>query len=91
MKKHRHVKGNFYGISKVKFLYHGQWADPEIIYKNHSFNYYDLEGALWDYFLEEKGITQNQDKYKDDFKQWVFDNQQEAHNLLDDWIFCGCV
>ena len=26
-------KPNYYGIPEVKFIYHGEWSDPELYYK----------------------------------------------------------
>lgn len=37
---------NYLDIKGVKFIYHGDWADPEIMYKGHLFNYYDVEDPL---------------------------------------------
>lgn len=91
--KHRVVEGNFYGISKVKFEYHGEWSDPEVIYKRYSFNYWDVENALWCDFLEEKGIPDYKGsgrEFDNEFEKWVFDNQERVHAMLDDWIYGGC-
>ena len=38
----------YFGIVPVRFVWHGQWADPELIYKRHSFNYWDIT----DYMIE---------------------------------------
>ena len=38
---------NWYGIEGITFLYHGEWADPEIEYKGHIFNSQDIEDAFY--------------------------------------------
>lgn len=89
--KHRHVKENFYGISKVKYVWHGSWSDPEVIYKRYSFNYWDLENTLWDEFREEKQLGEyDGNEYDKEFAQWIFDNQENVHGILDDWIYGKC-
>lgn len=91
--KHRVVKGNFYGISKVKFVSHGEWSDPEVIYKRYSFNYWEVENTLWGYFLDEKGIKDYKgdgEEFDEEFAKWIFDNQEEVHYLLEEWINVGC-
>ena len=91
--KHRVVKGNFYGISKVKYIGHGDWADPEVIYKRYSFNYWDVEDALWNAFLDEKEISDykgNGREFDEEYENWVFNNQEVVHSMVDDWIYFGC-
>ena len=39
---------NWYGIEGITFLYHGEWADPEIEYKGHIFNSWDIENAFYE-------------------------------------------
>ena len=91
--KHRRVKGNYYGISKVKYVGHGEWSDPEVIYRRYSFNYWDVEEMLWSYFLDDKGIRdykENGEEFDDEFAQWIFNNQEDVHFMLDEWIDGGC-
>lgn len=40
----------FYSLKRIKFIYHGDWSDPEAIYKGKSYNYYDFEDVLFSYF-----------------------------------------
>ena len=44
---------NYRGLKKIKFIYHGDWADPELIYKKTSLNYYDIDDVLYDNFVED--------------------------------------
>ena len=88
--KHRIVKGNFYGISKVKYVPHGEWADPEVIYRGRSFNYWEVENTLWSWFLDDKCIRDYKgdgEEFNEEFAQWIFDNQADVHMLLDEWIY----
>lgn len=79
----------FYGIYGIRLIWHGNWSDPEIIWHNKSFNYYDLETPLYETYLEEiqEGYTTL------DFEIWVKKNAYLAReilqNLLDNKCFYG--
>lgn len=46
------VNEAFYrGNKRIKFVYNGDYADPDLIYNGYTFNYYDIEEALWEDFL----------------------------------------
>ena len=56
-------KSYFYGIYGIRYIWHGSWADPEIIWHNKSFNYYDLETPLYEIYKEDAPAL--------DFEIWV--------------------
>ena len=41
-------KQYFYGIYAIYFIYHGDWNDPEIIWRGHTFNYYEIEDTFYE-------------------------------------------
>jgi len=43
------------GCEGVEFIWNGTQSDPELEYLGHRLNYWDIENALWDMFLEETG------------------------------------
>lgn len=69
----------FYGVPEVEFIWHGEWADPEVEYKGNTYNYYDLEDSLWVDYKEEKGENANDD----DFEKWVKDHQDLVYSTLE--------
>ena len=75
------------GAEGIEFVSHGVWADPELIYDGKSFNYWDIDNALWDMFCEEiaedAGVSVNDE---DAFNKYVQDN---AVDFLNDCIFGG--
>ena len=75
------------GAEGIEFVSHGVWADPELIYDGKSFNYWDIDNALWDMFCEEiaedAGISVNDE---DAFNEYV---QNNAVDFLNDCIFGG--
>lgn len=71
----------FYGIYGIKFIYHGEWCDPELIWHGKSFNYYDIEAPLWECYREEcteNGITPTDDA----FAAWVKNNAYMVREYL---------
>ena len=82
------MSSNFYrGAEGIEFVSHGAWADPELIYDGKSFNYWDIDNALWDMFCEEvaedAGVSVNDE---DAFNEYV---QNNAVDFLNDCIFGG--
>lgn len=74
----------FYGIEGVYFIYHNEWADPEIEYKGKRYNYYDLEDMLismWQEYVTEI-INYNQS-----FKDFVTSDPNMVYGCLDDLEF----
>lgn len=67
-----------WGIQEIDFIYHGDWCDPEVRYKDELFNYYDLEEALYDSYLGENP--------KKTFNEWIVENKEVAFEILDDFI-----
>ena len=49
---HSNSKTYYRGVPGALFVSHGEWADPEILYKGHEINYYDIEDILWDWYNE---------------------------------------
>lgn len=90
---------NYRGAEGIEFIYRGEWSDPELVYDGKSFNYWDIENALWDMFCEEivddnivdgnmyvtvYDIEEHMDKYEQLFDKYVQDNAAE---YLNDVIF----
>ena len=74
-------KDCFYGIYPIKFIWRGAWNDPELIYKKHTFNYFEIERYLYDIFMEEEnGGT---------FEEWVTNNGTLVKSHLNNLIEMG--
>lgn len=43
------------GVKDVYYIWNGSWSDPELEYNGYTFNYWDIEDALWENFLEDTG------------------------------------
>lgn len=86
---------NYRDAEGIEFVYHGNWSDPELIYDGKSFNYWDIEDALWSMFCEElsedtgksvENIDLHHEDYEEDFDKFV---QNYAVDYLEDCIFGG--
>ena len=58
---------NWYGIEGIKFIYHGDWNDPEIEYKGFRFNVHDVEDDLYSEFNEftHEAVIAEEERLKD--------------------------
>lgn len=74
----------FFGIVPLRFVWHGEWSDPEILYKRQFFNYYDLQDYLYDVWKEENPLLQQQEKTP--FEKWIIQNPDIAKGFLNDII-----
>ena len=69
---------NWYGIEGITFLYHGEWADPEIEYKGHIFNSWDIENAFYDDWKESNSDIP--------FEDYMMQEGESVKEYLDDYI-----
>lgn len=82
----------FYGIYGIRFISHGAWSDPELVWHGKSFNYYDVENSLWELFRED---CKQENKPVDEniFPAWVKKNaylsREILQNLMEYKVFYG--
>lgn len=74
----------YLGIRGVHLIWHGEWADPELMYRNKVANYYDVETTMYGYFKNEFPMVEGEtDKeYSDRFDKYCKDNACEVKNLI---------
>lgn len=84
------MKCYFYGIYGIRLISHGCWSEPELIWHNKSFSYYDVENALWEDYNEECK-ERNKEGNENDFAIWVKKNaplvREYLQNLMDNKRF----
>lgn len=77
------------GCPEIEMEYYNNYADPSLIYKGYRFNYYDIENALWDSFLEVTGHNDSESgnpEVEEEFNEYVCN---EGPAYLDDCIMSG--
>lgn len=82
-------EGKYRGAKNVRFVGHGEWSDPDLVYKGYTFNYWDIENALWDMFLEDTGHTDSESgvpEVEAEFDEYV---RNHVDDYLDDVIYGG--
>lgn len=61
------------GVEGTKFIYHGEWSDPEVLYNDEKLNYNDLENNLWaeyEYECEEMDKKPSEEEYDNLPTKW---------------------
>lgn len=72
---------NWYGINGIKFIWHNEWADPEIEYKGKRCSCYIIEDTMWERYTEEG----NSDV--DKFAEYMRNNADEVYELCELALF----
>lgn len=86
----KNIKEELYrGAKGVKFIWHGTQSDPELEYKGKRFNYWDIEDALWEDFLEETGHKDSDSGNAEVEKEFDKFVQDRAADYLEDVIAGG--
>lgn len=84
------VKNGYRGSEDIEYVWKGPWSDPELVYDGKTFNYWDIEDALWNMFLEENpqwtDDDSNNPECEDEFNRYV---QYNGALYLDDVIAGG--
>ena len=71
--------GNFRTNSKdlwrnvpgTRFIWHGEWSDPEIYYNGELLNYNDVEDSLWNYYKEVICDENGEIPTEEGYEAWV--------------------
>ena len=72
--------GNFYNVPGVEFIYHSNIYYPDVRYKNRLFNYWDLENALYEQYIEEGNPRINSPACDDkQFRDWIADDPDTVY------------
>ena len=73
------------GCENIMMKWYDSQADPDLIYEGYAFNYYDIEGALWDAYLD--GRREDDPTVSEDgFSAYCREN---AEDYLEDVVFGG--
>ena len=69
---------DWYGIEGIGFVWHGEWADPEIEYKGKRFSCFIVEDTMWERFRQECPEA-NEDK----FDEYMWEKANDVIELCD--------
>lgn len=75
-------KQMFIYFDKAEYISNGANTDPQLKYNGKLYNYYAIEDAMFDMYLEDRDLT-HFDEYDDsDFENWCKDNQNSIEDLF---------
>lgn len=83
------LKEGWRGSPDIEMGWNGEWADPDLFYKDYTFNYWDIEDALWDMFKEDMGYSDSDANNPDVEEQFGKYIRQIGPSYLDDVIAGG--
>lgn len=88
---HTNSKTLYRGVPGAIFVSHGEWADPEILYKGKEINYYNIEDALWDFYNEfmKNESEQEKDIFSKDMGVDAVPDNDDVYEKFIEW--CGGV
>ena len=74
-------KDTWRGVKGTKYIWHGEWSDPEIWYNGELYNANDIEDGLWEWYKEY--CQENNEKPTDEgYEEWVKTEDLEGY-LMD--------
>lgn len=68
-------KSTYRGVPGSRFIWHGEWSDPEIEWDGELINYNEFEDNLWYMFRSDTGLDSEQA-----FEEWI--NQEGGTDFL---------
>lgn len=76
---------NWYGLSDVGFIWHGEWSDPEIEYKGKRINAAIIEDTMWERWIRDDDgkLIDGRESDDDGFKKFILDNTDEVYELIE--------
>ena len=91
-RKYSSVSNEFRGNKDIRIGYYDNWSDPDLIYDGYEFNYYDIENAMYDEYVDklkedkEDGLIDSDEPTDEGFNRYIQDNATE---YLEDTIAGG--
>ena len=81
----------WYGIEGIKFIWHNEWADPEIEYKGRKCSCYVVEDTMWERWIHDDNdnLIPEREKDEEGFEKYMLENADEVRELCDLALFGG--
>lgn len=76
---------DWYGISDIGYIWHGEWSDPEIEYKGKRINATIVEDTMWERWIcdDDGRLIEGRESDDDGFKKFMLDNKNEVYELIE--------
>lgn len=74
---------DWYGLTGVGFIWHGEWNDPEIEYKGKRINATIVEDTMWERWIRDDDgrLIDGRESDDDGFKKFMLDNKDEVDGV----------
>ena len=84
---HSNSKTLYRGVPGAIFVSHGEWSDPEILYKGKEINYYNIEDALWNCYngFMKNESEQEKDKFSKDMGVDAVPDNDDVYEKFIEW------
>lgn len=69
---------NWLNTKEIGFIWHGEWADPELSLDGRIVNYWDVEQFCVD-SMKEENLDYNNDEI---FGNWVREHENDIHEFI---------
>lgn len=75
---------DWYGISDIGFIWHGEWSDPEIEYDGKRINSTLIEDTMWDRWIHDDcgNLIQEREVDEDGFSKYMKENVDDIYELI---------
>jgi hypothetical protein len=79
----------WYGIEGIKFIWHNEWADPEIEYKGRRCSCYVVENTMWERWIydDNDNLIPEREKDEEGFEKYMLENADEVKELCELALF----
>lgn len=76
---------DWYGISDIGYIWHGEWSDPEIEYKGKRINATIVEDTMWERWIRDDDgrLIDGRESDDDGFKKFMLDNKDGVYELIE--------
>lgn len=76
---------DWYDISDIGYIWHGEWSDPEIEYKGKRINATIVEDTMWERWIRDDDgrLIDGRESDDDGFKKFMLDNKDEVYELIE--------
>ena len=76
---------DWYGLTSVGFIWHGEWNDPEIEYKGKRINATIVEDTMLERWIRDDDgrLIDGRESDEDGFKKFMLDNKDEVYELIE--------
>lgn len=82
---HTNSKDLYRGVPGAIFVWHGEWSDPEVLYKGKEINYNNIENALWGTYNAFMQYESEKNKFSQDMGVDAIPYNEDIYEKFIEW------